>query len=136
MFGIDLTSIMDGPIVVYLMFFAVGFLIVQGLFGLFGQAHMNKQLNARLKAREKAGSVQQLILELRSQRALNSDGEMSSSLRWFNQLVTRSGLTYEPGKWAAIAGVAVTRGAQRDCKKPSSWTSSANGDRACRLRDA
>jgi len=106
MFGIDVDSMLDGPIVAYLMFFAVGFLIVQGLSGLFGQAQMNKQLNARLKAREKAGSVQQLILDLRRQRALNEDGDMSFSSRWFNQLVTRSGLTYEPGKWIGLAALA------------------------------
>lgn len=105
MFGLDVNGILNGPIVTYLMFFAVGFLIVQGIAGLFGQAQINKQLNRRLKAREKAGSVQQLILDLRRQRALNADGEMSFSSRWFNQLVTRSGLTFEPGKWAIIAAI-------------------------------
>ena len=43
---------------------------------------------------------------MRRERALNADGEMSFSSRWFNQLVTRSGLTYEPGKWAVIAVLA------------------------------
>lgn len=106
MFGLDVNGILSGPIVLYLMFFAIGFLIVQGITGLFGQAQMDKQLNKRLKARERSGSVQQLILDLRKERALNADGEMSLSARWFNQLVTRSGLAYEPVKWAVIAALA------------------------------
>lgn len=105
MFGIDLTTLFDGPVIVYIMFFAVGFLVVQGLSGIFGQAKMNKQLNKRLQAREKSGSVAQLMTDLRRERALDADGEMSLSVRWFNQLVTRSGMAYEPGKWAALAGV-------------------------------
>lgn len=106
MFGIDVNGLLEGPVVAYLMFFAVGFLIVQGISGLFGQAQMNKQLNKRLKAREQSGSVQQLIIDLRRQRALNDDGDMFLSSRWFNQLVTRSGLTFEPAKWAGLAALA------------------------------
>lgn len=111
MFEIDIRSLLEGPIVPYLMFFAVGFLIVQGISGLFGQAQMNKQLNKRLKAKESSGSVQQLIIDLRRERALNDDGELSLSSRWFNQLVTRSGLTFEPTKWAALAGLGALVGA-------------------------
>lgn len=105
MFGIDPDSLFDGPVVAYCLFFALGFLVVQGVSGLFGQAQMNKQLNRRLKAREQVGSVQQLILELRKERALNADGEMSLSSRWFNQLVTRSGVRFEPGKWACVSAL-------------------------------
>lgn len=108
MFGFEMDAVLDGPIVAYCMFFAVGFLIVQGAMGIFGQAQMNKQLNRRLKAREQAGSVQQLITELRKERALNADGEMSLSSRWFNQLVTRSGIKFEPGKWAIISVIFAT----------------------------
>ena len=111
MFEIDISSLLEGPIVPYLMFFAVGFLTVQGISGLFGQAQMNKQLNKRLKAKESSGSVQQLIIDLRRERALNDDGELSLSSRWFNQLVTRSGLTFEPAKWAALAGLGASVGA-------------------------
>ena len=105
MFGIDVSAIMEGPVTVYLMLFAVGFLAVQGVSGLFGKAQMNKQLNKRLQAREKASSVQHLMTELRRDRALGADGEMSLSVRWFNELVTRSGMAYEPAKWAVLAGI-------------------------------
>ena len=96
------------PVMLYVLFFAVGVLIVQGAFGLFGQAKMNQQLSRRLKARERAGSVEQLIIELRKERALNSEGELSMSSKWFNQLVTRSGMKFEPVKWAFLSGLGAT----------------------------
>ena len=103
MFGGALDTVLEGPVVAYLLFFAVGFLIVQTAFGLFGSAKMNKQLNSRLKARERVGSVQELLTELRQQRALSEDGELAWSSRWFNRLVTRSGIRFEPGKWAILS---------------------------------
>lgn len=110
MFGLDLENIFDGPVLAYAMFFAVGFLLVQAGTGLFTQAKLNKQLTRRLKARERANSVQQLIIDLRRERALNAEGEMSLSSRWFNRLVTRSGLKFEPLKWGMIAGLAALLG--------------------------
>lgn len=95
----------DGPVVVYIMLFALGFLAVQTFNGLFTQAKMNKQLTRRLKAKERAGSVEQLIIQLRKERALNEDGELSMSSRWFNQLVSRAAIPFEPARWAMIAGL-------------------------------
>ncbi|MEO1476617.1 MAG: pilus assembly protein TadB, partial [Pseudomonadota bacterium] len=94
----------DGSVIAYILFFTVGFLIVQSVSGIFTQAKMNQQLNRRLKAKERAGSVEQLIIQLRKERALNEDGELSMSSKWFNTLVTRSGVPFEPGKWAAMSG--------------------------------
>lgn len=105
MFGGALDTVFEGPVVAYLLFFAVGFLLVQTAFGVFGNAKMNKQLNTRLKARERAGSVQELLTELRQQRALDDDGELAWSSRWFNRLVTRSGIRYEPAKWMLLSAV-------------------------------
>ena len=105
MFGGPLDSLFDGPVMAYLLFFAVGFLLVQTAFGLFGSAKMNKQLNSRLKARERAGSVQELLTELRQQRALNDEGDLAWSSRFFNRLVTRSGIRFEPGKWAVLSAL-------------------------------
>ena len=105
MFDGAFDTVFEGPVVAYLLFFAVGFLLVQTAFGVFGNAKMNKQLNSRLKARERAGSVQELLSELRQQRALGDDGELAWSSRWFNRLVTRSGIRFEPGKWAILSAV-------------------------------
>lgn len=102
---LDLEKFMDGPVLAYALFFAVGFFFVQALTGLFGEAKMNKQLTRRLKAREQTSSVQQLIIDLRRERALNAEGEMSLSSLWFNQLVTRSGLKFAPLKWICVASL-------------------------------
>ncbi|MEM9670615.1 MAG: type II secretion system F family protein [Pseudomonadota bacterium] len=98
-----LNYLSEGPVVFYVLLFALGFLLVQGTSGLFSKAKMNQQLNRRLKARERAGSVEQLIIELRKERALNSDGELSMPSKWFNKLVTRSGIPFEPGKWIGFS---------------------------------
>ena len=105
MFGVDIAQLMDGRIVSFLLAFAVGLLFVQGIVGLFSQADMNKQLNKRLLAKQKAGSMQELISDLRRQRVLDGEGEMSPSSRWFNRLVTRSGMAFEPVKWAVLSGI-------------------------------
>jgi len=105
MFDGALDTFLSGPLVAYALFFAVGFLLVQTAFGVLGSAKMNQQLNARLKARERAGSVQELLSELRQQRGLDDDGELAWSSRFFNRLVTRSGIRFEPGKWAIMSAV-------------------------------
>lgn len=105
MFGVNIEELLDGPIVGYLLLFAVGFLFVQGVLGLFSQAKISKQLNVRLKAREKAGSMQQLINDLRRERALDAHGEMSLPSQWINRLITRSGMAFEPVKWTVLSGI-------------------------------
>lgn len=105
MFGVNIDTLLYGPYIGYLCLFAVGFLFVQGVFGLLGQAKINQQLNKRLKAKQKAGSMQQLISELRRERALDADGEMSLPSQWFNALVTQSGMAFEPVKWAVLSGI-------------------------------
>lgn len=103
--GFSFENLSGEPILAYVLFFAVGVLFVQALQGLFSQAKMTQQLNRRLKMRERAGSVEQLIIDLRKERALNSDGEMSLWSKWFNQLVTRSGLPFRPVRWMVMSAV-------------------------------
>ena len=105
MFGIDLNSHFSEPYMGGLLLFAVGFLFVQGIVGLFSQAKTSNQVNKRLEARQKSGSVQQLISDLRRQRALDEDGEMSFPIKWLNKLITQSGMAFEPFKWAILAGI-------------------------------
>lgn len=89
---------------IYILAFASAFLAVQSVMG-FGQEAVKKnQLNRRLKVQEKQASVGDLIIELRRQRGLDKEGEGRLSMRWFNELVTRSGLNYQPMLWAGVAG--------------------------------
>ena len=105
MVGLDLGSLSGTTLIGYLTLFSVGFLFVQGVMGLFGQAQMNQQLNKRLKAREKTSSVQQLMSDLRRERALDSEGEMALPSKWFNKLATRSGMAFEPLKWTVLSAI-------------------------------
>jgi tight adherence protein B len=43
------------------------------------------------------------MIELRKSRGLDRDGNLAMSLRWLNQLIVRSGLKFEPVKWALMA---------------------------------
>lgn len=95
---------MEAASLIYILAFASAFLAVQSLMG-FGQEAVKKtRLNRRLKVQERQASVGDLIIELRRERGLDREGEGRLSLRWFNELVTRSGLNYQPALWAAIAG--------------------------------
>lgn len=93
-----------------ILVFAAVFTAGQALFGLFTVARQKRQVNQRLKIAEKVEGVSALVMELRKQRGLSSDGKKVGRLRWLSDLIVASGLTYEPRKWAMMAlglGVAV-----------------------------
>ncbi|MEM6947341.1 MAG: type II secretion system F family protein [Pseudomonadota bacterium] len=85
-------------------------LFLSACIGLFGAAQTQQVINRRLRAQEKAESTSDLIVELRRQRALDEDGNFKLAVTWFNELVVRSGLVFEPVKWAClsllVAGIA------------------------------
>ncbi|WP_084419689.1 type II secretion system F family protein [Henriciella litoralis] len=96
---------MSFSIIIYVMAFFSAFLAVQSLLG-FGKTALAKtRINRRLKVKDGQTSVAELIVELRRQRGLDKDGNQRLAMRWFNDLVTQSGLNYEPAKWVAIAVV-------------------------------
>lgn len=99
------------PIIVSVMFFAAIFLMVQAGFGLFQQAKREHVMNRRLRVKERSASTDEMMVELRKQRALDEDGNFVLPVTWFNQLVTRSGLVFQPALWAGMAvaaGLVVT----------------------------
>ena len=68
-------------------------------------------MNRRLKMKEDASSAEELITSLRRRRGLTNEGEFVLSSVWFNRMITRSGLTYEPVKWLLMdAGLALAVG--------------------------
>ncbi|RIJ21603.1 pilus assembly protein TadB [Henriciella barbarensis] len=94
---------METSVVIYVLAFASAFLAAQSVLG-FGQGAVEKtRLNRRLRVQEKQASVADLIVELRRQRGQDREGNGRLSLRWFNDLVTRSGLPYDPVTWSMIA---------------------------------
>ena len=43
------------------------------------------------------------MIELRKARGLDDNGNFAMPLRWFNQLVVRSGLKFQPMKWFGMS---------------------------------
>ena len=97
--------------IIYVMLFASGFLIVHAVSSLLNNAKTRSALNRRLRMKEEAASAEQLITSLRRRRGLTGEGDYSLPSLWFNRLVTRSGLDYEPVKWGLYAaGLAILVG--------------------------
>lgn len=96
---------MDFTAVIYVLAFASAFTAMQSVLGFGKTAFAKTKINQRLKVKESQASVADLIVELRRQRGLDRNGNQTMAVRWFNDLVTRSGLNFEPTKWAAVAAV-------------------------------
>lgn len=101
-----LTSVSPVEGLIYLVLFAAGAIAVQGVVGVAQMASKKQTINKRLQVKAEKGSVEDLILELRKQRGLAADGSNRLFNSWFNRLVTRSGLKYEPAKWAGLSFIA------------------------------
>jgi len=95
--------------IVLLLVFAAVFALGQAVFGLVTTARAKLQVNRRLIVQRDTGSLSELVTELRKQRGLNADGERRG-FTWLSELITASGLRYQPQKWAVFiaAGAALT----------------------------
>lgn len=102
---------MDGRLVFLILIFGAVFTAGQAVFGLFTVAKQKRTVNQRLKLAEKIDGVSAMVMELRKQRGLNAEGKKGERLRWLSNLIVASGLTYEPRKWALMAGGAGTTAA-------------------------
>ena len=90
-----------GSLLLYILAFASAALALQSVMGFGRQVAASTAINKRLKAQGKTATVAEAVQLLRTSRGLNADGEAGLSLAWFNDLVTRSGLTFRPVLWAA-----------------------------------
>jgi tight adherence protein B len=98
----------DPRIVFLILIFAAVFAAGQAVWGLVTVAGARRKVNKRLAVAKAAGSLEALILELRKQRGLDDKGDSRIMVRWFSDLVIRSGATYQPRRWAAYAlGLAI-----------------------------
>ena len=87
------------------------FSMVQALMSLGGEVAAKRAVNRRLRLADKVVAVGERIIELRKQRGLTAAGERGLSWPWFADLVTRSGVPFEPRRWALFAaGVGVGLG--------------------------
>ena len=88
------------------------FLAIQSVMGLVTEAQTRRVVNKRLQFKERFESTSEAMIELRKSRGLDKNGNLAMPLRWFNQLVVRSGLKFQPVKWFGMsAGAALAAGA-------------------------
>jgi tight adherence protein B len=85
-----------------LVFLAV-FSMAQSLMGLGGEVTARRAVNRRLRMAEKIVPVGDRIIELRKGRGLTATGERVLAWTWFADLVLKSGVTFEPRRWAMFA---------------------------------
>lgn len=95
-------------LIVLILIFAAAFTAVQALSGLMTRAGARRKVNKRLAVAEKTSSLADLVVELRKQRGLTADGGREG-WAWFTDLVVRSGLSFQPQRWAlmALAGAVI-----------------------------
>jgi tight adherence protein B len=103
---------LDPHLVFLLLVFATVFSFGQAVWGLVGGRQDRRAVNRRLATAERAGSLGELVLELRKQRGLTEDGRSIFSWAWLADLVIRSGVVVDPRRWAlAIMGAVLVGGA-------------------------
>ena len=98
----------DPRLTFLLLVFATVFSFGQAIWALVGARNTRRAVNRRLATAERAGSLGELVLELRKQRGLTEDGQGRS--HFLADLIVRSGLKYEPRKWALYAGALAVAG--------------------------
>lgn len=80
----------------------------QAVSGLVRMGTAKRTVNRRLAVAEGAGSLGELVVELRKQRGYGEDGKTLLKWDWFADLIIRSGVIYDPRKWVmVVVGVAL-----------------------------
>lgn len=100
---------LDPKLAFLVLVFAAVFAAAQAIWGLVRVGVAKRVVNRRLAVAERAGSLGELVTELRKQRGLKEDGKGRGG--FLADLVVRSGLPYEPRKWALYCVCLVMIGA-------------------------
>jgi tight adherence protein B len=99
----------DAQTAYLILVFAAVFSAGQAALGLLRTAKVKHQVNRRLVVAGKVGGIAELVVELRKQRGLNASGDRTGA--WFADIVVRSGVPYDPRRWALTAAGAALGGA-------------------------
>ncbi|MFN7056752.1 type II secretion system F family protein [Hyphomonas sp.] len=102
---LDLAGFDQRLIVPAVMALGAVVLAVQSVLGLITQVRTQRIVNRRLQFKERFESHSEAMIELRKSRGLDLQGNLAMSLKWLNQLIVRSGLKYQPVRWALMAAV-------------------------------
>jgi tight adherence protein B len=89
----------NASLIVAVLIAAATFTAAQAVWGMVRVAKAKRTVNNRLKAADRVGSLADLVVELRKQRGLTESGERRLGWRWLGELVTRSGVVFEPRRW-------------------------------------
>ena len=94
------------PVLMIPVIMAAGafFLAFQAVMGLVTTAKTQRIVNRRLQFSERFETTNEAMIELRKSRGLDELGNFAMPIQWFNQLVVRSGLPYQPLRWYAMSG--------------------------------
>ena len=102
---------LDASAAFFVLVFAAIFTLAQGLWGLMRVGAAKRKVNHRLKVVDRLASLADMVVELRKQRGLAADGSSRLKWPWLAELVVRSGLVYDPRRWAmTVAGMALGAG--------------------------
>ena len=105
MFGLpDISNISLTFMIPLIMAIGAVFLALQAVMSLFSTAQTQRIVNQRLQFKERFESTNEAMIELRKSRGLDEFGNFAMPMQWFNQLVVRSGLPYQPARWFAMSG--------------------------------
>jgi tight adherence protein B len=98
MFGDDIART-----ITMILIAAAVFTAVQAVSGLLTRASSKRKVNKRLAVAEKTGSLADLVVELRKQRGLDAEGGRAIRWPWLADVIVRSGVTFQPRRWAVMA---------------------------------
>lgn len=93
----------DPRVVFMILIGAAVFTAAQSVWGLVRVAGTRRKVNKRLHLAQTVTNLADLVVELRKQRGLDEQGESRILVRWFSDLVIRSGVAYQPRVWALYA---------------------------------
>lgn len=102
----DLSNISLTIMIPVVMAAGAFFLAIQAVLGLVTTAQTQRIVNRRLQFNERFESTNEAMIELRKSRGLDELGNFAMPLQWFNHLVVRSGLPYQPLRWFLMSGAA------------------------------
>jgi tight adherence protein B len=98
----------DPSITFQILIFAAVFSACQAAWGLIGVGRAKRATNQRLVMAQRGLALGDLIIELRKQRGLNADGAGRFAWRWLTDLIVKSGVPFQPRRWALnVAGIAI-----------------------------
>ncbi len=102
---LDPTRYETTTVMAFVLFMGALVLLAQSLRGLFGEVQTQRIMNRRLQFKEKAANTNELIVELRRQRALDEKGDFKLTIKRLNALITRSGLPFQPVRWGVMSAL-------------------------------